>query len=205
MKLETVTYELVRGHIDNLVKSGEKITIANVLKKSGGSAGKIADFVKRWKTEQQRINAYSISDQMLTAIIEENNIAVKKAVADKDTEISDMQALLIELQEINTVSETKLAEFEETKVLFASALEKGSILEQQLKESRDSESHFIAELSVVSQKLNDVTKLYDELNQQLTQAKNEEMQARQELISKSAKIEQLEKHIDTMYSKLQIK
>ena len=205
MKLETVTYELVRGHIDDLVKAGEKITIANVLARSGGSAGKIADFVKRWKNEQRLINAYSISDQMLTAIIAENNIAVKKAVADKEKEIADMQALLTELQEINTVGEAKIVELDEVKSQLGSALEKGSILEQQLKESRDSESHYIAELSVVSQKLNDVTKLYDELNQQLTQAKNEEMQARQELISKSAKIEQLEKHIDTMYSKLQIK
>ena len=205
MKLETVTYELVRGHIDDLVKAGEKITIANVLARSGGSAGKIADFVKRWKNEQRLINAYSISDQMLTAIIAENNIAVKKAVADKEKEIADMQALLTELQEINTVGEAKIVELDDTKTQLSSALEKGSILEQQIKESRDTENRLIAELSAASQRLNDVTKLYDELNQQLAQAKKEEMQARQELIAKSAKIEQLEKHIDTIYSKLQIK
>ena len=202
MKYETVTYELVRNEINKLVQAGENITIANLLKKSGGSAGKIAGFIKQWRLEQRQMNAYSISDQMLVALMKECGRAVEKAVETRDKEIKSQQELLAELSELNARQEEELQLMTELKQQLITSKEQAALFEQQLKESRESENTLISELATTKQNHFNTDIRLNQCEKELSVAINKENQAREELIAKTAKIEQLEKHISDMYAHL---
>ncbi|MBP9777714.1 MAG: hypothetical protein KBD25_00865 [Rickettsiaceae bacterium] len=57
-KTEVFTYELVSAKIKELHDAGEKITVKNVLSKTDGSVGKIADFIKCWKDQNRMVMPY---------------------------------------------------------------------------------------------------------------------------------------------------
>jgi chromosome segregation ATPase len=194
MRHETVTYDLVCQAIDDLAKAGEKITIVNVLRKSGGAAGKIAEFLKRWKNERRLVSAYSISDQLLVAVMAENKLAVDKAIASKDKELSELQGLMTELQEINVQN---CKENQDLQAELAMKSEECSILEQELNKAKDTIKNVESQLLLCNEKIT-VT------NELLAAALENEKKAQLEAVASAAKAEQMEKHLNDLYTKFKI-
>lgn len=204
MKEETITYEYVSNKIDGLARVGEKITVRNVLAETGGSAGKIADFVKRWKNEHRSIGVYNISDVLKGAILNENKIAVERALLQKNKELSDMQALLDELSKINIELEGNLSTEpiksakQETELIASN--EKNSILENHLKENETALEKVTANLVISQQQLVEAATKIKDLEALVANT----TAIKQELSTEKAKSLQLEKQLNDLYGRFKL-
>lgn len=155
MKTESVTYDVVATKIKDLLISGEKLTVRNVLNLTGGSSSKIMVYIKRWYDEQKLITQDAISEELLTTIAKEYaKIETKTAEFYKD-KIAKLEALLTDSTRCNAEYEEKLHQVAKTsKELDIAKLEISS-LESDL-ESLDEENNLANNtIGKLEQKLSD--------------------------------------------------
>ena len=101
MKLETLTYELVREQIIEMIDAGEKITVRNVLARVGGTTAIIASYVKQWHLEQRiNIDDDNFSTDLKRAIIIDRKKAIKEAIASYTSKYLDLTNLLTETEQL---------------------------------------------------------------------------------------------------------
>lgn len=147
MRTATLTYEVVCAQINELVQSGEKITVRNVIAKTGGSTTKVMDFVKRWR-EESNISKFhpdlDISEELQRALLIDKSAAVAKTASAYKTQLTDLEALLQESSEIIKSQEFQLTE--NTKDL--------EELRQRLAMQSSNESSYNDKLSAQAQKIN---------------------------------------------------
>lgn len=112
MKTATLTYEIVCAQINALVQNGEKITARNVMARTGGSATRVLEFMKRWREESNigKLNPdLVISDELQRALLIDKSAAVAKTATAYKTQLADLESLLQEANEILKSQEFQLA------------------------------------------------------------------------------------------------
>jgi chromosome segregation ATPase len=204
MKTKSVTFALVAKEIDRLNLAGEKITVRNVLARTGGSAGTISEFIKRWQNQQRSMRAYSISDDMVSAFITEVEGAINEALKVKERELIDTNLLNDELKAVNNDLEAKLLDYSETKQQLLSNKERCAILEQELHSVRKSYDEMVGKFAVLNQNLEDVKVKLSKVEKLLPQVEREKNNALKELAVYRAKAEQLQEQLDKLFSQLKI-
>lgn len=101
MKIETLTYEIVRDQINEMVEAGEKITVRNVRARTGGKMATIADYLKQWHLEQRiQISDDDFSIELKKAIILDRKNISDSIVKSYDTKYLELSKLLIETNEL---------------------------------------------------------------------------------------------------------
>ena len=108
MKTENVTYEVVAMKIKDLLISGEKLTVRNVLALTGGSPSKIMAFLKRWHDEQKLVTQNIISEGLLSALAKEYARVEAKALEFYQNKINSLESLLLDSMRCNAQQEEKL-------------------------------------------------------------------------------------------------
>jgi len=107
-KIVDEQYNAVVAVIEELQKSGEKITVRNVMARSGGATAKIIKYINKWRDSQLAAvskASSTMSDDYLDAlrklIIAEQVKLVQSEVAELTKQLSSKDQLLNELAEIN--------------------------------------------------------------------------------------------------------
>lgn len=203
-KPEIATYDLVAKKIKDLYLRGENISVRNVLPHTGGSAGKIAEFIKRWKNDNQTIQDYSMSTTLVAAIASERKLITKMVSEAKDKELTTLTALFEELKSINLEHEKKLANYAETKQDLVNCQEQVKILERELRASRDSCDVATTKFGVISQKFEDSNKKVESLEKKLQMAEQGKQQELNEKITWKAKAEQAQEQLKELYKNVRI-
>jgi chromosome segregation ATPase len=204
MRNETVTYELVRAEINKLHFAGEKISVRNVLNKTGGSFAKISEYIKRWKGERLLLRDDSISDNLTIAIKKEIDSAIRGEVAAKNQEIDTLNALLDESKSIITEFETKLSDYNEIKQNLLLAQEQVNKLKMDSQKILDDYIKLASECKLLEQKLDESTGVASKLEQEVTIIKSERDVAQEAQLIYKTKADQLQGQLDGLYEKFKI-
>lgn len=164
MKTESVTYEVVATKIKDLLISGEKLTVRNVLNLTGGSSSKIMAYIKRWHDEQKLITHDAISDELLTTIAKEYaKVETKTAEFYKD-KIAKLEALLTDCIRCNAEYEEKLHQAAKTSTELSHAKLEIASLESDLA-SLDEENNIANNtIGKLEQRLSDSAHELDEVS-----------------------------------------
>lgn len=116
MRHELVTYDIFCQTIQNMQVQGEKISIRTILSHTGGSFAKIADFLKRWRTEQAHAQSQvdrELSPNLRQAILAEIGKAAADTKALFEGQLSQANDQLEEAHEALAKQEKTLAEYEQ--------------------------------------------------------------------------------------------
>ena len=108
MKTENVTYEIVANKIKDLLVSGEKLTVRNVLALTGGSSSKIMVYLKRWHEEQKLATENAISDELFSIIAKEYAKIEAKATEFYRNKYANLEKLLTDTMRCNAEQEEKI-------------------------------------------------------------------------------------------------
>jgi len=99
MKTEQVTYDKFLQIVEQMRKNSEKLTVRNVLAQTGGSFGKVSEFLKRFEQEQAHLSLVSqtdISDALRQAILSEIGRFVAEAKSALEKQVVQLTAHLDE-------------------------------------------------------------------------------------------------------------
>lgn len=113
MKIETLTYEIVRDQINEMVNAGEKITVRNVRGRVGGKMATIADYLKQWHLEQRiQISDDDFSIELKKAIILDRINITNAVVKSYDSKYLDLAKMLTEIGDLLNEKEDICAKLE---------------------------------------------------------------------------------------------
>jgi Plasmid replication region DNA-binding N-term. len=163
MKTATLTYELVCAQINELVQNGEKITVRNVLSRTGGSTARLLEFIKRWREENNigKLNPdLVISDELHRALLIDKSAAVAKTATAYKIQLTDIELLLEESNEILKSQELQLAE---------SAKEIND-LKQRVATLTNNENNYKEKLKTQAEKINADQVLHNEMLSKLARS-----------------------------------
>ena len=113
MKKPALSFEAVSKEITEMLLSGEKITIRNVMSRVGGKTTTIADYLRRWHLQNdEKMSNYenTLSDEVVQAILNEQSLAIAVAVTRHKTQIKYLEGLVQELNEMIGSKEKQLEE-----------------------------------------------------------------------------------------------
>jgi chromosome segregation ATPase len=201
MRVPTISYELVVAKINELKQQGEKITVQNVIARSGGTTAKVAEYIRRWYKEQSVIEEQPLSQELLVAIAKEKQAAIEQVTKLKDQEIKSLEALLHELEELTKQSDVKLSELDIVKQQLVANQEKSALLEKSLTDERLAKDKLIEEQAALKNKLAE----QQDIAYKLDTVTKEKLQAEKDVIMWKTKAEQLQEQLNTMLSKFAIK
>jgi hypothetical protein len=140
MKNQVINYELVCENIQQMQALGEKITVRNVLSRTGGTTGTVAKHLKQWQaenTEAKTANTDTIASEVIQAILLDKQSAISKAVESYKAQIISLESFLQEIGDKCNMQETQLAiKDSELKDLNEKFIAKLAILEVQLEISK---------------------------------------------------------------------
>ncbi len=136
-QLKPLSYESLCEHIEQMQASGEKITVRNVLSRTGGKTGKVAELLKQWQADnaaKQISEAGSVSNEVIQAIMSDKTTAIAKITASYKTQISRVEAILDELSNKCATQESQLSNKDaEFKAANEKYIAKLAVLESQVK------------------------------------------------------------------------
>jgi|SRR6185437_5801054 len=204
MKHETVTYEVVCAEINQLHSEGEKISVRNVLNKTGGSFAKISDYIKRWKDDRRILRDDNISENLTLAIKKEIDNAIKSEIAAKNQTIDSVNSLLEESKGIITEYEAKICDYDEIQQKLLSAQEEVNKLEAKSKKLMDDYIKLASENKVLTQRLEASTNATAGLEQKMAALVIENDKAQKDRLIHKTEAEQLQRQLDTLYGKFKI-
>ncbi len=96
-----ITYDEVKTVINEMVNSGEKITVKNLISRAGGNIVRISDFIKQWRSEQEiQIDDKTIPDDLKIAIAKYRASSINDTVNIYKGKIDTLESLNIELKQI---------------------------------------------------------------------------------------------------------
>ena len=140
MRSQLINYELVCENIQQMQALGEKITVRNVLARTGGTTGTVAKHLKQWQaenTEAKTANTDTIASEVIQAILLDKQSAISKAVESYKAQIISLESFLQEIGDKCNMQETQLAiKDSELKDLNEKFIAKLAILEVQLEISK---------------------------------------------------------------------
>jgi chromosome segregation ATPase len=194
MKTESITYDLVAARINEMNLSGEKVTVRNVLARTGGSAAKIANFIKKWQNERLVQASSTISEELLLSIIRERDMAVKQATEIHNQRIINLESLGRELEEIIVEKDSQLEESAQAKQQLLAIQERVTILEHDLATAREQKDQSLTEVAALKTQL-------DNANTQLERATLENNELHAKLATVTQKLYQTEQHATTWRAK----
>lgn len=110
MKKSALSFEDVSKEITEMLLSGEKITIRNVMSRVGGKTTTIADYLRRWhlQNNEKLSQENTVSDEVVQAILTEQSLAIAVAVTGHKTQIKYLEGLVQELNEMIGSKEKQL-------------------------------------------------------------------------------------------------
>ncbi|MBY0379148.1 MAG: DNA-binding protein [Burkholderiales bacterium] len=104
-----ITYDEVKAIIIEMVNSGEKITVKNLISRTGGNIVRISDFIKQWRSEQEiQIDEKNIPDDLKLAIIKYRSSAISDTINMYKNKIEMLESLNNELKQIVTDQTTTM-------------------------------------------------------------------------------------------------
>lgn len=112
MKTEQVTYDKFLQTVEQMRKNNEKLTVRNVLAQTGGSFGKISEFLKRFEQEQAHLSLVSqtdISDHLRQTILSEIGRFVAEAKSALEQQVVQLNAHLNEANAQLTKQEQEIS------------------------------------------------------------------------------------------------
>lgn len=130
MKTEQVTYDKFSQTVQKMIENGEKLTVRSVLSRTGGSFGKISDFLKRFEQERAYLNLSKqsdISDTLRQSILSEVGRAVGETRAALETQL---QQLTTHLEEANERLNEQEKTIEENSEIIRDSKEKLTLAQQ---------------------------------------------------------------------------
>lgn len=130
MKTEQVIYDKFSQTVQKMIENGEKLTVRSVLSRTGGSFGKISDFLKRFEQERAYLNLSKqsdISDTLRQSILSEVGRAVGEARSVLEIQI---QQLTTHLEEANERLSEQEKIIEENSEIIRESKEKLILTEQ---------------------------------------------------------------------------
>lgn len=204
MKTKSVTYEIVAKEIEALNLAGEKITVRNVLAHTGGSAGVVAEYIRRWQNQRRLVRSYNVSDSLLSAVMSEIEIAVNEALKVKGQELIELDLYNSELRAVNNELESKLLEHEAVKAELLASKERCALLEQDLHTVREASAGAIKELAAFGERLANIKGKMVELVEKVSQLELEKQKALEDAAAYKAKAEQSQEQLDKFVSQLKI-
>lgn len=204
-KPEVVTYDLVCAAIEELSANKEKVSIRNIIAKTGGSATKISDFLKRYNKEKSLTNKYVVSDSLLAALAFERNTIKLEADKAKESEIKALNEIIEDLKAINNKNEKDLADFAESKRynLFLEEHNKG--LERDLTSAKRTADESLTRLGTITERYNVAIKKIKTLEAGLEILNKTKDENNKELATWQARAEQAESQIQKLYDKFKLK
>lgn len=202
-KPESVTYEHVCQAIEELLNSNDRASVRNVIAKTGGSATKISDFIRRYSKEKATVkNGIVVSDAFIAAISEERN-RIQRAIEEaKAEEIKGLNEVVNDLQKIIEKNEKDLDGFSESKRYNAYLEESNKVLESNLKSARDAADTSLAKLGAITEKYNSKMTEYKDFTKKIELLENQLEKLKDEASTWKARAEQSEKQFSALLSKI---
>ena len=159
MKIETLTYEIVRNQINEMVLAGEKITVRNVRGRVGGKMATVADYLKQWHLEQRiQISDDDFSIELKKAIIIDRKNITDMVIASYDSKYLDLAKTLVEVGELLNEKEDTCTKLEsEFKTLKLETDAHKIKLETQLNGLEKANSDLKKQLELLQNKLDTTT------------------------------------------------
>ncbi len=110
MKARVLDYPLFCKHVEQMQASGEKITVRNILARTGGTTSKVAEYLKQWHIHNatQSIGENAVAHEVLQAIILDKQSSISKAVEIYKTQITQLESLTEELSDRCSTQELEL-------------------------------------------------------------------------------------------------
>lgn len=116
MRQELITYDIFCQTVQRMQEQGEKISVRTILSHTGGSFAKIADFLKRWRTEQayaQSQTGREISPHLTQAILTEIGKAEEQIKAVLEAQLTQANEQLEETHESFSKQEKLIEAYEQ--------------------------------------------------------------------------------------------
>ncbi len=133
MKNQPLNYDEVCAQINNLLTAGEKITVRNVIAKTGGKTAMIANYLKQWHAENNNPVDNDIADEIKQAILLDKNTAIINAVTAYKTQVANLESVLQELSDKISTGEKQIeTQNAEIKALNEQSIAKLAVLQAQI-------------------------------------------------------------------------
>lgn len=157
MKNQVISYESTCENIQQMQGLGEKITVRNILTRTGGTTGTIAKHLRQWQAENVEVktgNIEIIANEIVQAILMDKKSAVVKAVESYQTQIIGLNAVIQELGDKCDLQELQLITKDtEIKDLNEKFIAKLAVLEVQLEMSKTHGLELSQELNKEKEKI----------------------------------------------------
>jgi len=204
-KPEIVTYESVCKAAEELKTNNEKVSVRNIIAKTGGSATKISDLLRRYNKEKDLVNKYVISDALLAALSFERNTIRSLAEQAKENEVRALNDIIEDLKLIISKNEKDLEDYAESKRynLFLEEQNKG--LERDLKSAKRTADDSLTKLGAITERHNVAIKKIETLEAESKALNKTKDENKKELVVWQARAEQAESQVQKLYDKFKIK
>lgn len=204
MNVERITQDMIMSKIGEMVAAGEKLSIRNIMAKTGGSPAKATEAKNAYFDLQQK-QIDPASDELLAAITNDKIVAVAKARTEDVARIKSQEETIAELKEIITQSEVKNEKTQQEKAEMAAKLAatttKIKLLEEELKTANDQKDTVLSEVATLKQQLQTAS---DKIAQ-LEKDTQEKAKLEQDCTAWKAKAEQAQEQLTALYNKFNIK
>lgn len=204
MNVERITQDMIMAKIGEMVAAGEKLSIRNIMAKTGGSPAKATDAKNAYFDLQQK-QIDPTSEELLAAITNDKIVAVAKARTEDAARIKANEETIAELKEIITQSEVKnertQQEATEIAAKLAATNTKIKLLEEELKATNDQKDAVLSDVATLKQQLQTAS---DKIGQ-LEKSVQEKAKIEQERTAWKAKAEQAQEQLTVLYNKFNIK
>jgi hypothetical protein len=108
MKSQTLNYERFCEQVAIMQEAGEKLTVRNILARTGGTTQTVAGYLKQWGQNAQKYPQSAIADEIVLAIMRDKELAIGKATEEHKAQINQLEAILQEVGDKCTTYELQL-------------------------------------------------------------------------------------------------
>lgn len=204
MNVERITQEMIIGKIGEMVAAGEKLSIRNIMAKTGGSPAKATDAKNAYYEFQQK-QIEPTSEELLAAITKDKITAVAKARVEDMARIKSQEETISELKEIITQSsaenEKAKKEITDLTTSLAASTTKITLLGEELKTAKTQKDAVLSEVATLKQQLQTTNAKAAQLEKEV----QEKAKIEQECTTWKAKAEQAQAQLTALYNKFNIK
>ncbi len=202
MKTKHINYAMVADEIQKLSNAGEKITIRNVLARTGGSFVEISSYIKQWHSERLAIKEYAISDTLAGAIVAEMKITVENALKNRELELAATNELIDEMYSHNAQLKQTLTDYEQIKQQLTSRHEEITFLRSGLADVSKERDELMSNNAIMVKKLEYVESALLNVENKSKELKKECQQLLRDNAVLQSTNEQLQTHMDKLMEKL---
>lgn len=202
MKTKHINYAMVADEIQKLSNAGEKITVRNVLARTGGSFAEISSYIKQWHSERLAIKEYAISDTLAGAVVAEMKITVENALKNRELELAAANELIDEMCGYNAQLKQILADYEQIKQQLTSKQEEITFLGRSLSDVSKERDQLMSNNAIIVKRLEYAESALVNVENKSKELEKECQQILRDKAVLQSTNEQLQTHMDKLMEKL---